>query len=76
MNNMTLIFGGVDIQQVTGGMVSFGDAWNISPKNAVKDPSGAGSKNQGGWVFTTSGLSYTNYFDPDVSDQQIDDEPT
>jgi spore germination protein PF len=73
---MTIIFEGVEILQVTGGIVSFGNTANLSPKSAVKDPSGAGSKNQGTWIFTTNGLSYTNYFDPDVSDQQIDDELT
>ena len=70
---MTSIYGRIEIQQITGGTVNFGNTLCISPKSAVKDPSGGGSKNQGGFVFTSTGVSVVNYYDPDVSDQQIDD---
>ncbi len=67
---MTSIFGKLGIQQITGGTVNFGNALCISPKSAVKDPSGGGSKNQGAWVCTSTGVSIVNYIDPDVSDQE------
>lgn len=67
-------FGNINIQQITGGTVHFGFTHCISPKNAVKDPSGGGSKNQGAWICTTTGISIVNYIDPDVSDQEIDDQ--
>ncbi|WP_222705344.1 spore germination protein [Bacillus marasmi] len=73
---MTSIFGSIEIQQITGGTVHFGYTHCISPKNAVKDPSGGGSKNQGAWVYTTTGISIVNYYDPDVSDQQLDTQET
>lgn len=66
------IFGNIEIQQVTGGTVQFGYTHCISPKSAVKDPSGGGSKNQGAFVCTNTGFSIVNYIDPDVSDQDID----
>lgn len=69
---MTSIFGNIEIQQITGGTVHFGYTNSISPRNAVKDPSGGGSKNQGGCVYTATGFSIVNYFDPDFCDQQID----
>lgn len=68
---MTSIFGQIQVHKVTGGIVNFGNTMSISPKSAVKDPSGGGSKNVGGWVITSTGISCTNFFDPDASDQQI-----
>ncbi|WNS76076.1 spore germination protein [Bacillus sp. DTU_2020_1000418_1_SI_GHA_SEK_038] len=70
---MASIFGEIQIHKVTGGIVNFGNTMSISPKSAVKDPSGGGSKNVGGWVMTSTGISCTNYIDPDVSDQKLDE---
>lgn len=69
---MTFFCGGLEIHQITGGTVNFGPAICISPKSAVKDPSGGGSKNQGAFVYTATGYSVVNYFDPDVIDQDIE----
>lgn len=69
---MASIYGNIEIQQITGGTVNFGNAHSVSPKAAVKDPSGGGSKNQGGYVFTSTGISVVNFFDPDCNDQQLD----
>ena len=72
---MASIFGQIQVQKVTGGIVNFGNTKSISPISAVKDPSGSGSNNAGGWINTSTGISFTNFIDPDVSDQQLDKDP-
>lgn len=69
---MTSIFGEIQIQQITGGVVNFGTTLSVSPKSAVKEPAGGGSNNVGAWVITSTGFSCTNFFDPDTSDQKIE----
>jgi len=68
---MTSNFQEIQIKQVTGGVVNFGNSLAVSPKSALKEPAGAGSNNTGIWVITSSGFSCTNFFDPDKVDQKI-----
>ena len=68
---MTSIFGEIQIQQITGGVVNFGNTLAVSPKSAIKEPAGCGSQNVGAWVITSTGFSCTNFIDPDTSDQKI-----
>lgn len=68
---MTSIFGEIQIQQITGGVVNFGNTLSVSPKSAVKEPAGCGSLNVGIWVISSAGFSCTNFIDPDTSDQKI-----
>ncbi|MEH7343526.1 spore germination protein [Bacillus sp. JJ1532] len=69
---MASIFGQIQVNKVTGGIVNFGNTKSISPISALKDPTGSGSNNAGGWISTSTGISVTNFFDPDVSDQKLD----
>ncbi|MEH7393261.1 spore germination protein [Bacillus sp. JJ1503] len=69
---MASIFGQIQVNKVTGGIVNFGNTKSISPISALKDPTGSGSNNAGGWISTSSGISVTNFIDPDVSDQKVD----
>ena len=68
---MTSVFKEVNIQQVSGGVVNFGNSLAVSPKTATKEPAGSGSINTGIWVITSSGFSCTNFIDPDEIDQKI-----
>lgn len=63
--------GPVQIVNVSGGIVQFGDAVYISPKSASKTNAGSGSLNTGGIIFTASGLSGTNVLDANLLDQPI-----
>lgn len=66
---MPAIVGPVQIINVSGGVVHFGDAAWISPKANSKTFAGAGGFNTGGLIFATSGLSGTNVLDSDLIDQ-------
>ncbi len=68
---MTSIFKEIQIQQVTGGVVNFGNSLSVSPKSAIKEPAGSGSLNVGIWVLSSTVFSCTNFIDPDTSDQKI-----
>ncbi|TWE00985.1 spore germination protein PF [Neobacillus bataviensis] len=61
----------VKIDTVSGGVVQFGGALFVSPKNAIKSSHGAGSVNSGAHIVTISGVSSTNTAVTDVVDQPI-----
>lgn len=51
---------GVNIGNVSGGIVNFGGTGIISPISITKSAVGAGGNNTGAVVITNSGLSSTN----------------
>jgi spore germination protein PF len=67
---MPSIIGPVKINNVSGGVVNFGDSFYISPKSASKVSAGSGSFNTGDFICTNNGISATNTVDPDFNDQQ------
>lgn len=66
---MPSIVGPVQIVNVGGGIVQFGDSLVISPKSNSKSTVGQGSSNTGGFIVTNNGLSSSNFVDPDAVDQ-------
>lgn len=66
---MPAIIGPVQIIHVGGGIVQFGDAVFISPKNNSKSILGSGASNTGGFVITNNGLSANNVLDTNLIDQ-------
>ncbi|HHY72543.1 MAG TPA: spore germination protein [Bacillus bacterium] len=51
------------------GVVHFGDSFYIAPKTVAKTYSGSGGANTGNFVLANSGVSATNTFDSDATDQ-------
>jgi len=68
---MPAIIGSLQINNVAGGIVSYGDTLNIAPKSTEKSNSGSGSGNVGGFVMTNNGISSTNTLDRDLFDQPM-----
>ncbi|SFA79484.1 MULTISPECIES: spore germination protein [unclassified Bacillus (in: firmicutes)] len=68
---MPAIVGPVQIVNVGGGTVQFGDTVIISPKSASKANSGSGSGNTGGFIITNNGISASNVLDTNLVDQPI-----
>lgn len=68
---MPAILGPVQIVNVGGGVVQFGDTLYISPKSSSKTFSGSGGFNTGGFIIAANGLSGTNTLDTNVIDQPI-----
>jgi spore germination protein PF len=68
---MPAIIGPVQIINVGGGIVQFGDTVYISPKSSSKTNAGSGGFNTGGIIITNNGLSGTNVLDANVIDQPI-----
>ncbi len=68
---MPAIIGPVQIINVSGGVVQFGDAMFISPKSASKTNAGSGGFNTGGINITANGISGTNVLDTKLIDQPI-----
>jgi spore germination protein PF len=68
---MPAIVGPVQIINVGGGVIQFGDTFFISPKSASKSMSGSGAGNTGGFIITNTALSGTNTLDTNVTDQPI-----
>lgn len=66
---MPAFVGPIQIINVGGGNVQFGDALNISPKSNSKSASGSGAGNTAGFVFEANGINATNNFDADLMDQ-------
>ncbi len=69
MLEMPAIIGPVQIINVGGGIVQFGDTVYISPKSSSKTFAGSGGFNTGGFIVTNSGLSGTNVLDTNLIDQ-------
>ncbi|MFD1735245.1 spore germination protein [Bacillus salitolerans] len=70
---MPSIVGPVVINSVGGGVINFGDSFNVSPVNTSKTNAGSGAFNTGDFIMTNNGISATNTFDPDLNDQQTTD---
>lgn len=68
---MPAIVGPVQIVNVGGGVVQFGDTFFISPKSASKSMSGSGAGNTGGFIITNNALSGTNTLDSNLVDQPL-----
>lgn len=68
---MPAIIGPVQIVNVSGGVVQFGDTVYISPKSASKTNAGSGCFNTGAINITANGLSGTNVLDANLLDQPI-----
>ncbi|WP_066367849.1 spore germination protein [Neobacillus fumarioli] len=68
---MPAIIGPVQVVNVTGGIVQFGDTLYISPKTGTKTYGGSGGFNTGGLVITNNGISGTNVLDANLIDQPI-----
>lgn len=68
---MPAFVGPVQIFNVGGGVVHFGDTVVISPKNSSKSFSGSGSNSTGGFIVTNSGFSGTTTLDTNLIDQPI-----
>ena len=66
---MPIVINNVVIPNVTGGVVSLGDSYYVSPKTNTKTAQGSGSSNTGVCINTNNGVSSTNTSDPDVFDQ-------
>lgn len=66
---MPAFVGPVQIVNIGGGTVQFGDTLNISPKSNAKSSSGSGAGNTGGFLITCNGISATNVLDTNVIDQ-------
>lgn len=68
---MPAIVGPVNILNVTGGVVQFGDTLFISPKSASKTMSGSGASNTGGFIITNTAFNANNLIDANAVDQPI-----
>ncbi|WP_033829561.1 spore germination protein [Bacillus andreraoultii] len=66
---MPAIIGSIQLVNIGGGVVNFGDTLNIAPKTTTKQNQGSGSGNVGGFTITNNGFSATNSVDPDLIDQ-------
>lgn len=66
---MPAFVGPIQIINVGGGNVQFGDALNISPKSNSKSTSGSGAGNTGGFICEVNGVSATNHIDTNLIDQ-------
>ncbi|MFK4998186.1 spore germination protein [Bacillus sp. N9] len=68
---MPAFTGPVQIFNVGGGTVQFGDTVIVSPKTSTKSTSGSGSSNTGGFVFVIDGLSFNTTIDSQLVDQPM-----
>lgn len=68
---MPAIIGPVQINNVGGGTLNFGDSFYISPKATGKSHAGSGAFNTGNFINSNNGLSATNTIDPDANDQNV-----
>lgn len=68
---MPAIIGPVQVINVGGGVLQFGDTIVISPKSSTKIIEGSGSSNTGAFIFTGSGINGNNVLDVNGVDQPI-----
>ncbi|TCT16694.1 spore germination protein PF [Melghiribacillus thermohalophilus] len=66
---MPSVVGPIKVNSVSGGVMSFGDSFYVSPKSSSKTNTGSGSLNTGDFLVTNNMVSTTNPFDPDIQDQ-------
>jgi len=69
MDDMPSIVGPVQILNVEGGVVHFGDTAIISPKTASKSTSGSGTGSTGALVSVINGVSANATVDSNLIDQ-------
>ncbi|MDZ5473788.1 spore germination protein [Bacillus sp. 31A1R] len=69
---MSIIFGPVQIKNVSGGNIQFGDIYRYSPSSNSSSTSGSGSENSGGVVLTNNGASTSQRLNPFLNDLLID----
>jgi spore germination protein PF len=70
---MPAFVGPVQVANISGGVLQFGDALAISPRSATKTLTGSGSSNTGFAIVTASGLNFNNTLDVNGLDQPIAD---
>ena len=68
---MPAIVGPIKINEISGGVVNFGDSFYLSPKSSSKSALGSGAGNTGDFLIVNNGINATNYIDPDVSDHNV-----
>lgn len=66
---MPAIVGPIKINEISGGIVNFGDTFFLSPKSESKSVSGSGSGNTGDFHIVNNVFSISSGIDPDVNDQ-------
>jgi spore germination protein PF len=67
-----IICGPIQINVISAnGVVEFGDSLIVSPKTASKTPTGAGAFNTAIFALAASGVSGTNYLNPNAIDQPV-----
>ena len=66
---MPAIVGPIQIINVGGGTVHFGDSLFISPKSNLKSANGQGASNTGGFILTNNGFNFNNVMDTNLLDQ-------
>ncbi|MDF1507379.1 spore germination protein [Robertmurraya sp. DFI.2.37] len=68
---MPAIVGPVQVINLGGGVLQFGDSLFISPKSASKSMSGSGAGNTGGFIITNNLISASNTLDTNLVDQPL-----
>ncbi len=68
---MPCLVGPVQVLNVTGGVVQFGDTAIISPKSSSKTNGGAGGFNTGPFLLTYTALNLNTTVDCNAIDQPI-----
>lgn len=68
---MPAIVGPVQINNIGGGVVHFGDTLFISPKSASKSNSGSGAANTGGFIVNNNFFSSSNSLNTNLIDQPV-----
>lgn len=66
---MPAIIGPVQIVNIGGGTIQFGDCLYIAPKSNSKTNAGQGAFNTGGIVISNNGLNSSNVLDCNLIDQ-------
>ena len=66
---MPAIIGSIQVVNVGGGVVNFGDSLNVSPKSNTKTNQGSGASNISAFTVTNNWFNATNAVDPDIVDQ-------
>ncbi len=68
---MPAIVGPVQVFNVGGGALQFGDTFIMSPKSASKSIAGSGAGNTGAFILTNNAISINNTLDVNAVDQPI-----
>lgn len=68
---MPAIVGPVQVLNIGGGIVQFGDSLFISPKSASKSMSGSGAGNTGAFIITNNIFNANNALDTNLIDQPM-----